>query len=794
MMKINIRVTIILMAVAQITHAQKSETDANIFGHVVCLNCQDHIPFATVIVKGTSIGTTTDETGHYQLINLPAGTHTIMARSLGHKPQEKEITIKRNETKELNFDLEKDVLSLEEVIITGDRNETNRRESSIIVNTLKPNLFVTTQSVTLSEVLNFCPGLRMENNCQNCGFSQIRMNGMEGHYSQILINSHPIFSGLAGVYGLELIPSNMIERVEVIRGGGSALYGSNAIAGTINLIIKDPINNSYEIGVNTGLQGVGLDDSGNPAPDYSVNLNTSLVSADNKTGMTIYGFYRDRQPFDANNDSFSEIASLNNTTVGTRLNHRFGTRNKLTADFFTIKENRRGGDKFEYPVHEANITEAVAHNLTAGALTFEKFFREIDLFSLYASGQRINRDSYYGAEKSLNSYGNTKDFTLTIGVQYNAKFGNSNLIAGIENLSAWLKDKKLGYPDIDNAVITDNTIISIPHTDPVLIADQTSNTAGAFVQYEIIWNKLKVSAGARFDHYKVENKKQTGSEKAGNVLSPRLTLKYDIKEYFQARASYSQGYREPQIFDEDLHIESSGSRQIIHKNSPDLEPETSHTFLTSFDFNRQLGNVYFGFLVEGFYTNLNNPFANEYSQPDEHGIVTYTRVNAEKGAKVRGVNIEMNMVPGDYFSLKSGFTAQNSRYEEVQEFNERNFFRTPGDYGYLTLTWKPSQSWAISSIGNYTGKMLVPYFGLGIPDPENGALRETQRFLDLGLKIRYNLKMHGTTMQLFTGMKNIFNSYQSDFDSGIDRDPGYIYGPMSPRTFYFGLRIGNFVK
>jgi outer membrane receptor for ferrienterochelin and colicins len=90
--------------------------------------------------------------------------------------------------------------------------------------------------VTLSEGLSFSPGLRIENDCQNCGFSQVRMNGMEGPYSQILINSHPIFSGLAGVYGLELIPTNMIERIEVVRGGGSALYGSNAIAGTINII------------------------------------------------------------------------------------------------------------------------------------------------------------------------------------------------------------------------------------------------------------------------------------------------------------------------------------------------------------------------------------------------------------------------------------------------------------------------------------------------------------------------------------------------------------------------------
>mgnify|MGYP000064797265 CR=1 FL=1 len=248
-----------LLLVIKVNHAEGIiKTDANIIGHVVCHN--EHIPFASVYVKGTTIGITTDESGHYQLINLPEGELIIVAQAMGYKPKEVGIKIESGETKEIKFELEEDVLGLEEVIVTGDRNETNRVESSTIVNTITSKIFSTTQSVTLSEGLNFCPGLRVENNCQNCGFSQVRMNGMEGPYSQILINSRPIFSGLAGVYGLELIPSNMIERVEVIRGGGSALYGSNAIAGTINLILKDPINNSYEFGLNGSIIGVGIDE------------------------------------------------------------------------------------------------------------------------------------------------------------------------------------------------------------------------------------------------------------------------------------------------------------------------------------------------------------------------------------------------------------------------------------------------------------------------------------------------------------------------------------------------------
>lgn len=771
--------------------SQTKKTDANIIGHVT--HNGEHLKFANVMVKGTTIGSATDETGHYQLINLPIGKVTIRVQMLGYKAEEKTTVLEANKTLELKFELERDVLGIDEVVVTSDRNETNKREASTIVNILSAKTFETTQSVSLVEGLNYTSGVRTENNCQNCGFTQVRMNGLEGPYSQILINSRPIFSGLAGVYGLELIPSNMIERVEVIRGGGSALYGSNAIAGTINLILKDPIYDTYEFNASREVIGVGLENSGTPASDDVVNFNTSIVSSDNKTGMAMYGFYRNRNEFDANNDTFSEIPLLKNTTIGSRIFHRFSIKDKLALDFFHINEERRGGNKFEFVNHESDISEALKHNITTGALTYEHFFREIDLLSLFASGQKVDRDSYYGAEQSLSDYGTTSDFSYNVGAQYNAYFDNSNIVIGIENQGAWLEDVKLGYLDVENAIVVDSVIASIPHTDNTTVADQTTNTLGAFAQYEIRLNKLKISLGGRYDHYVIEDKEHSNSKTTGDVFSPRINFLYDVQSYLQARVSYSQGYRAPQIFDEDLHIETSGSRKVIHENDPNLSQESSHSFMASLDFNKQINSTYIGFLAEGFYTQLQNPFVKEYSQPDENGTVIYTRTNAEKGAIVQGVNLELNIVPNLDFSLYSGFTLQTSEYEEPQEFDEVKFFRTPDSYGYFTIDWKAIDKFGISVTGNYTGKMLVPYFGLEIANPDDGELRESDSFVDLGMKARYNFKLNGALLQLYAGVKNIFNSYQNDFDYGIDRDPGYVYGPMLPRTIYLGFKIGNMI-
>ncbi|MBN2350638.1 MAG: TonB-dependent receptor, partial [Bacteroidales bacterium] len=227
MNKINLLLIIFPIIFSHLSYSQKTKTDANIIGHVVC--CGKHVPFASVAIKGTTIGTVTDETGHYQLINLPVGEITVVVTSLGYKPLERTITTEADKTIEAKFELNEDRLNLDAIVVSADRSSQKRTDAPVIVNTISPKLFSYTQSVTVGEVLNFSPGLRLENNCQNCGFTQVRMNGMEGPYSQILINSRPIFSGLAGVYGLELIPSNMIERVEIVRGGGSALFGSNAI-------------------------------------------------------------------------------------------------------------------------------------------------------------------------------------------------------------------------------------------------------------------------------------------------------------------------------------------------------------------------------------------------------------------------------------------------------------------------------------------------------------------------------------------------------------------------------------
>ncbi|MGL5262675.1 MAG: TonB-dependent receptor, partial [Bacteroides sp.] len=342
-----------------------------------------------------------DATGHYFLKNLPEGDYVLEVSFLGYKPERKNVSLKKGLTLEIDFEIEEDFVALDGVVVSANRNETKRRLAPTLVNVVDTKIFETTNSPTLSEGLNFQPGVRVETNCQNCGFQQVRINGLDGPYTQILIDSRPIFSALSGVYGLEQIPANMIERVEVMRGGGSALFGSSAIAGTINVITKEPLRNSGQL--SHSISGIG----GLSTFDNNTSLNASLVTDDHKAGIYIFGQNRYRAGYDHDNDGFTEMPKLKSQTVGFRSYLKTSLYSKLTFEYHHMEEFRRGGDQLNRPAHEADITEQLQHSINGGGLKFDYFSPdEKNMWSIFTSAQHTHRDSYYGpGEDPMKAYG-----------------------------------------------------------------------------------------------------------------------------------------------------------------------------------------------------------------------------------------------------------------------------------------------------------------------------------------------------------------------------------------------------
>ena len=749
-----------LPAKAHNTDVHGHGTDAHIYGHVIDKNTGEHLPYIMVYLKGTTIGVATESTGHYLIRNVPEGSYTVEVSAVGYKSQSRNIEIKRGHSYEINFVLEEDLVQIDGVIVSATRSETTRKMSPTLVNVVGMDVYNRTNSTTVAQGLAFQPGVRVENNCQNCGFQQVRINGLDGQYTQILIDSRPVFSALAGVYGIEQLPANMVDRVEVMRGGGSALFGSSAIAGTINIITKEPVRNAASISHTT------TSINGTSAFHNTTDLNASIVSEDNKLGLAIFGQNTSKDAWDANGDGFTELSKISGQTIGFRGYVKTGLYSKITAEYHHLEEYRRGGDNIDLPPHEAMIAEQTDHSVNTGGLKYDWYSKnQKHRMNTFASIQHIARESYYGAGQDPNAYGKTLDLTWVAGAQYIYKsekclFMPSDLTVGLEYNEDYLKDNMWGYDRV---------------------TDQTVRIMSAYAQNEWKNEQWGFLLGGRLDwHNLMKNL----------IFSPRANLRYNPTENINLRASYSYGFRAPQAFDEDLHIDNVGGTVSMIRLAEDLRVEKSQSVSVSADMYHSWGNWQGNVLVEGFFTDLDDVFALK-EIGFENGILIKERHN-ESGARVFGANLEGKVAWKNLFQMQLGITAQKSRYKEARSWSDdvsatRDMFRTPDFHGYFTASYNPVRQLSLALSGTYTGKMLVEHHAGMI---EKNMTVQTPSFWDMGCKASYDIRLYDSfTLQLNAGMQNIFNSFQKDFDSGADRDSGYMYGPTLPRTFFVGVKL-----
>ena len=738
----------------------RRRTEASVHGHVLDKNTGEHVPFLVVSLKGTTVGTSTADSGHYFLEHLPEGDFVLQVSGVGYKTAYKEITLKDGVALEVNFYVEEDRVMLDGVVVSANRSETARMMAPTLVNVVNMETYERVNATSLSQGLVFQPGVRVENNCQNCSYQQVRINGLDGPYTQILIDSRPIFSALAGVYGIEQIPANMVDRVEVMRGGGSALFGSSAIAGTINIITKEPVRNSASLSHTISSINVSS------AFDNNTSLNASLVTDDNKMGIAVFGQNRQKDGYDHDGDGFTELTEMSGQTLGMRGYVKTGLYSKVTGEYHHLQEYRRGGDQLHLPPHEVMIAEQVRHSINTGSLKYDWFSPdEHHRLNVFGSLQHINRESYYGAGMDPNAYGETKDLTWVVGSQYVYKFDNclfmpADLTAGVEYNQDHLEDNMWGYNRV---------------------TDQLVRIGSAYLQNEWKNARWSILVGGRLDKHNLID---------GVIFSPRANLRFNPTEKINLRASYSYGFRAPQAFDEDLHIDNVGGIVSMIRLADDLRVEKSQSVSLSADMYHSWGDWQGNLLLEGFFTDLSDVFAlTEIGV--ENGVLIKERRN-ESGARVFGGNLEGKLAYRSLWQLQAGVTLQRSNYKEAHAWADdveavTTMFRTPDFYGYFVTSVNPLRDLMFSLSGTYTGSMLVEHHAGWI---DANRTEKTPGFFDMNFKASYDFKLYNNIkLQLNAGVQNLFNAFQNDFDQGPDRDSGYIYGPASPRAFYLGVKL-----
>lgn len=756
----------ILLAIAAFSvvfAANDNVLTSSIRGRVIDYKTKQPIPGVNVMIEHTTMGNATNLNGEFVIAQVPLGPVKIVASFIGYKPESKIVNLTQKGTDEILFTLREGAFEMGSVVVTGTSTPHLYEDMPVKTELVSAKTIEQNKSVNLAEALGLNTGVRVENNCQNCNFTQVRILGFDGKYTQILIDGDPVISSLGGVYGLEHYPSDMIEQLEIVKGGGSSLYGAGAIAGTVNLITRRPAFNRTKLN--------GLYNSINGESDYKLAAVAEVISEDGKSGAYIFGATRSRNPYDHNDDGFSELGSLKNETLGFNWYYRPSQSTDLLISFNRIHEDRRGGNDFDKPNHEADIAEWTEHLNWGGKIRWlHRVSDKLDYKISYAYSH-INRKSYYGglAEdtpearlEALQFYGETENPLHVVSGQINAHFDGHLITGGFQYYSDKLQDNSVH-----------NTLYKI---------DENYRNFGAFVQDNIHFgsnDQFELVVGARLDKH---------SELDNAIISPRLNLKYGFDNGIIARAAVTTGFKAPQTFNEDLHIGALGGDQKVVINSPNLNHEKSLSFSAGVEYQGFMSDLPILVGITGFYTKIDDAFAEDY-RGREGSIALWHRINSS-GSKSMGVEIDLGVKPFEGLEIRGGFTVKKGEYEENQEdFETKEFLRSPNQFGYLRAIIEITHDIEAVVSAKYTGQAKVPHEVLIENTEDTELVLETSNsFFELDFGLAYKIDfIKSFTPKLSLGVKNLTNEYQADLDKGAQRDPAYVFGPISPRTVYFGL-------
>lgn len=732
------------------------------------------VEYVAIHIAELSKGTTTDENGQFQFKQIPFGDYTLAVTYVGYQTVEKTVKLSKDQPDiSLNIPLKSEFLHLDEVVVTGTKTFKRQTNSPVIVNVLTNQAMEDVQACTLSDGLKFQPGLRVETDCQTCNYTQLRMNGLAGGYSQVLINGRPIFSPLTGLYGLEQLPTNMIDRIEVVRGGGSSLYGSSAIGGTVNVITKIPKTNSLDLDYT--FQNIN-----GQTNDHLLNGNVTLMTKNKNAGASFFFNKRDRDFYDDNDDNFSEIPKINNTAFGSNFFILPTENQKIELSLSHLYEYRFGGEMVDLPAHLTQQSEERTHKVWMGSADYQiNFNNNKSSVITYFAGQHTGREHYTGIlpddENNLQKHLENPPYGVSDVNTFNAGFQVNH------QLDHFLKGTNI--MTIGGEYLYDNVFDEIPAYQ--YLVDQTTKNTGMFLQSDwAILPSLTLLSGVRMDLHNLVDQP---------VWSPRFSILYKHKMNTQIRLNYGAGFRAPQAFDADLHIAFAGGGVSRVQLSPELDIEKSKSWSASINYDKPTEHFIAGFTLEGFYTRLNDAFILQPIGEDDFGEV-FEKQNGQ-GATVQGATVELRANYNKKVQLETGLTIQSSRFDEKVEYIEgiegiRDFIRTPNQYGFATLTFTPNKRFNANLNYIYTGSMKVPHFA-GAPNQTIDEMVETAAFSELSTKVSYAFPIPNTKakFQIYGGIKNLFNAYQNHFDIGKNRDSNFVYGPAQPRTLFVGGKV-----
>lgn len=710
----------------------------------------DAIAFANIFLKNTKLGTNSTDDGSYKLNYKLKGKFTIVVSSIGFKTSTSIIVLEGNNSIK-NIVLEDDN-SLDEIVISGTLRPVSKTASPVPVEVYSKTFFKKNPTPSVFESLQNVNGIRPQLNCNVCNTGDIHINGLEGPYTFVLIDGMPIVSGLSTVYGLTGIPQALIERVEVVKGPASTLYGSEAVGGIINIITKKP-KNAPKLSTDVFASSWG---------EVNTDIGLRYQISEKAKGLLGINYFNFQNRVDNNNDNFTDLTLQNRISIFNKINIERKSNKVFTIAGRYVYEDRWGGEldwKRKFRGSSIVYGESIYTNRWETFGTYQLPTTKKINFQFSANGHY--QDSFYGTDSydatQLIAFGqlvydskiNEKQ-DLLLGLAYRYTYYDDNTFATLDETGNFNQPSKIHLP-------------------------------GIFVQNEIsISDRKKLLLGLRWDYNSVH----------GSILSPRINYKWNSRDKSNiVRVSVGNGFRVANVFTED-HAALTGAREVEFQG--DLDPETSWNANINFIKKINTENAFITLDASAFYTYFNNRILPDY-ETDPNKIIYANLVGFSVS---KGISLNADVLFTNGLTINTGATLMDV---SVTENNiKRRQLLTESFSGVWSISYKFDNNFTVDYTGNLYGPMRLPLLG---PKDNRAAFSPwfSIQNIQLSKKLTNSWEIYGGVKNLlnFTPAANSISRAFDPFDEQVDPndpnaltfDPSYVYASNQGTRAFFGVRF-----
>jgi outer membrane receptor for ferrienterochelin and colicins len=654
---------------------------------------------ATVFIHELGMGATTDTTGRYVISAIPKGTYTIRVSYISAAPiTTRNIRIDQNMIRD--FTMKSTENELNEVVVTGTLKEVSKLDSPVPVDIITAKFLYKNPVPSIFEGLSYVNGVRPQLNCNVCNTGDIHINGLEGPYTMVLIDGMPMVSGLSTVYGLSGIPNSLIDRVEIVKGPASTLYGSEAVGGLINIITKNPSRAPV----------FAADAFSTHWRDYNLDLSAKLPLGPKLTSLVGINYFNYQNPVDHNADGFTDLTLQNRISIFNKwaFNRKDNKQASIAARYYY--EDRWGGEMGWNKSHRGG-------DQVYGESIYTSRFEFLGNYQLPVQ-EKINLQYSFSTHRQNSVYGHVPflaDQRIAFAqLLWDKVKGRHNLLFGAPFRYTFYNDNS-------------------PATRRETGGDKPDQTylPGLFVQDEISMGKHTLLLGARYDY----------NSRHRSIFTPRLAYKIKLNQTDVIRLNVGRGFRIVNLFTEE-HAALTGSRLVVVREA--LKPEQSWNANLNFVKKIVTGNSFVGIDASLFYTHFSNRILPDYdTHPNQ---IIYDNLNGYAVSKGVNLNLDFNF-PFPLKIIAGGTVMENFQKENGVRFRP-------------VLTEKVTGVWSISydfiSAGvsiDYTGNLYGP-MRLPLLSDEDPRAPESPFWSLQNIQLT---KKFNNGIELYGGVKNLLN-------------------------------------